>query len=358
MNSGVIGKTAKDKKIAASLQSFKVGRALKDIGNYVRELETNLSDGTSNTVLKRKAELIKRATFSAAHGVTFAARNSCVISGAALEYTVNRTEVQAKRRRVEAEAALPPPVTRRHNPVRRLPKPRCSDVQKSVERFLGDVIQETQDLPTRKQPSRLVPEVSPSMPEESLGDAPTPSNGILFTPTEVFNHLGSIMKALRGKMMDAMIENNQVPVTSRKAIQEMIRKAKEPSCAPPETWGARGRKAHLSVDELETAVSSLGLLKGGTWGIKEVTEHVAAVREAKAAKQGMKVTSVIDACCSRTNKNYMAQLVTMKGISLSTSAIQKTNRRFTAENSLMSAMSFACAVAHSHFIVGSPSSGK
>jgi hypothetical protein len=30
----------------------------------------------------------------------------------------------------------------------------------------------------------------------------------------------------------------------------------------------------------------------------------------------MKVTSVIDACCSRTNKNYMTQLATMEGVSV------------------------------------------
>jgi hypothetical protein len=48
----------------------------------------------------------------------------------------------------------------------------------------------------------------------------------------------------------------------------------------------------------------------------------------------------------------------MKGIRLSTSAIQKTRRLFMAENALVSAMSFACAVAHSHCIVGSQSSGS
>jgi hypothetical protein len=314
MNSNVFGKTAKDKKIAASLQSFKLGRAMQDIGNFAQELETNLCDGTAKTTLKRKVNLIKRATFEAAVGVTCAARHSCVISGSALEYTANRTEVEAKRRRVVAEAALPPPVTRRHNPVRAAP--RCSDVQLSVERFLGVVVQESLYLPKRKQLSRrgrLVPKVSPSIPEESPIVAYTPFNGKSFTPAEVFNHLGSIKKALRGDMMDVWIEKKQVPVTSRKAIHDMIRKANKPNCTPPEAWGTRGRPAHLSVEELETAVSSLGELKGATWGIKEVTEHVAAAREAKAAKQGMKVTSVVNACSRMTNKNYMTQLVSMIG---------------------------------------------
>jgi hypothetical protein len=76
-----------------------------------------------------------------------------------------------------------------------------------------------------------------------------------------------------------------------------------------------------------------GAANGGGPDLKEVTETVAAAREAKAAQLGTKVTSLVNACCSRTNKNYMTQLVTMGGISLSTSAIQKTNRRFTSDTS-------------------------
>ena len=268
-------------------------------------------------MLKRKMKLMQNATVLAAREVTCAARNSSVISGSALEYTVNRTGVAAKRRRLEAEAALPAVVTRGNNTARYPIKPRCSDAKKSVEHFLDEMTQETLAVPTRKQPSRLVPEVSPIMPEESSIDDHTPSNGRSFTPSEVFDNLASIKKSLRGKMMDAWIEKKLVPVKSRKAIHEMVRKAKRPSCTPPKTWGAIGRKALLSAEELQIAVSRLRLTKGATWGLKEVTEEVGAAREAKAAKEGMKVTSVMNACSSRTNKNFMTQLVTMKGISAS-----------------------------------------
>jgi hypothetical protein len=225
---------------------------------------------------------------------------------------VNRTEVAAaKRHRLAAEAALPPPVTRGHNTKTR---PRCSDAQESLEHFLGEMTQEALDVPNRKQPSRRVPEVSPSIPEDSPIDDYSPSNGISFTPTEVFSILPSTKKALRGKMMDAWIEKKLVPVKSRKAIYAMIRKAKEPGCTPPETWGAIGRKALLSSEELEMAASRLRLTKGAKWGLKEVAAEVAAAREAKAVKQGTKGTSVVNACSTMTNKNYMTQLVvTMTG---------------------------------------------
>jgi hypothetical protein len=309
MNSGVLGRTAKDKKIAASVKGLKMGRVLKDLGNYAQEV-----NGDSNYALKRKIKLMQKVSILAASEITCAVKTSSVISGSALEYTVNRTEVAAKRRRLEAEASLPVVVTRGNNIPRYSTKPRCSDAQESLERFLGEMTQKTLDVPSRKQASRLV----------SPNEDHSPSNGRSFTPTEVFDNLASIKKSLRGKMMDAWIEKKLVPVKSRKAIYRMIRKANEPCQAPPATWGTVGRKALLSVEELQMAASRLRLTKGVTWGLKEVTAEVAATREAKAAKQGMKVTSVLNACSKQTNKNYMTQLVTMQGISLSTSTIQKT----------------------------------
>jgi hypothetical protein len=112
-----------------------------------------------------------KATILVAHEVACAARNSTLISASALEYTVNRTEEEAKQRRVEIEAALPRAVARRLNPAHYPIKPRCPDVKESLEHFVGQVARETLDVPTRKQPSRLAPEEAPSMPEESPIDA-------------------------------------------------------------------------------------------------------------------------------------------------------------------------------------------
>ena len=47
MNSGILGKTAKDKKITASIQGLKMGRVMKDLGNFVQELETSVVYGVS-----------------------------------------------------------------------------------------------------------------------------------------------------------------------------------------------------------------------------------------------------------------------------------------------------------------------
>jgi hypothetical protein len=112
-----------------------------------------------------------KANTLVAREVACAARNASVISASALEYTVNRTEVEAKQRLVEIETVLPPAVARRLNPVRYPIKPRCPDVKESLEHFAGQVPRATLDVPTRKQPSRLAPEGAPSMPEESPIDA-------------------------------------------------------------------------------------------------------------------------------------------------------------------------------------------
>jgi hypothetical protein len=95
--------------------------------------------------------------------------------------------------------------------------------------------------------------------------------------------------------------------------------------------GCRRTKGHSLAGGAGNGGVTPSFDKGATWGMKEVTEEVAATREAKSSKQGLQVTSAMNTCCRKTNKNYMTQLVTMKRISLSTSAIQKTRRRFMAE---------------------------
>ena len=50
-------------------------------------------------------------------------------------------------------------------------------------------------------------------------------------------------------------------------------------------------------------------------------------------------------------RNYSALLSNHPSISISCSAITKTNNRFTAENSLISAMAFIMVVATTHFII-------
>ena len=102
MNTGIHGKTAKDKKIAASIRGLKMGRVLQDVGNFAKEIETSLVNGDSKTELKRKIKVMQNATVLAAREVTCAARNSSVISGSALVYTVNRTGAAAERRRLDA----------------------------------------------------------------------------------------------------------------------------------------------------------------------------------------------------------------------------------------------------------------
>jgi hypothetical protein len=72
----------------------------------------------------------------------------------------------------------------------------------------------------------------------------------------------------------------------------MIRKAKRTlTSALHLMLGVQGAQEILSVEELQTAASSLGSERGSTWGIQRVTEQVAAAR-GKSLKRGIKATGV------------------------------------------------------------------
>jgi hypothetical protein len=72
---------------------------MKDLGDFVRELETSIINRASKIALKRKVKLMHKVTILVAHEVACAAKKSSVISGSALDYTVIRTEVEASPQR-------------------------------------------------------------------------------------------------------------------------------------------------------------------------------------------------------------------------------------------------------------------
>jgi hypothetical protein len=53
----ILGNTAKGETIAASIQSFKMGRVPKDLGNFVQELETSVNIGANKIALKKRGQL-------------------------------------------------------------------------------------------------------------------------------------------------------------------------------------------------------------------------------------------------------------------------------------------------------------
>jgi hypothetical protein len=63
MNSGILGNTAKGKKIAASIQSFNMGKVLKNQRDFVQEFETSTNNGDSKNALKKRGKLMPRQLF-------------------------------------------------------------------------------------------------------------------------------------------------------------------------------------------------------------------------------------------------------------------------------------------------------
>ena len=72
--------------------------------------------------------------------------------------------------------------------------------------------------------------------------------------------------------------------------------------------------------------------------------------------KNIEVTGLVSICttknpsCTSVN-NYKAVLVSQFSVSITTTAISKTNNRYIAENSLISAMAFLIIVANTHFIL-------
>ena len=113
-------------------------------------------------------------------------------------------------------------------------------------------------------------------------------------------------------------------------------------------WDSPGRNRMLPEASIEQVKFKLGKYSGSTLDNKELTTFIQEAQKQVVIGQGrVPITKQNIQPSVTTLRNYMATIAYSDGVSICTSVVPKTRTRFTAENSLISAMALLCGCIYS-----------
>ena len=118
-------------------------------------------------------------------------------------------------------------------------------------------------------------------------------------------------------------------------------------------WGKTGQQVALTKEDLIQLAKDLNKLEGRTIGKERLTKILTTKMSEKANKKGNLLLAANE-YSHQTIKNYLSLLTHVPGLSLTRTAIKKTQSRFTAENSVIGLLSFMFVPAATHYIPGEP----
>ena len=178
-----------------------------------------------------------------------------------------------------------------------------------------------------------------------------PANEHRFTPTEVCEEYSKLTKD-RTKHVNHWLKNKYVP--SRSQFFKMLKLYKLKGDAPSKWHIGSGTAPVIDVDTIvaKTSTSSMGRITTSL-EVRRILEEQALVT---AQERGISSVLVPPSVCDRTVRNYKALAASANRASIKNKVQQKTDSRHTAENSIMSTVSFLMVVAITHLFVGEKNS--
>lgn len=347
-------RTSLGRKFKATAEAISTSRALGDISNLLDEAISSCRVSTKGAA---SFNLIKKALPHVQSHVTQNVVKACPKGGASVKYAVSCIEKEAKKRKsIEAQ---------QQHPSQR----RKSDSFLAVKAFV-DTTENVNDK-CSASPDTAPPTLSArSLPITRLSFAPFPAddktpafpkpyNGVTYSPAEVVSILAKFKNGANALKMQTAVKKRMVekrlvgPVTVNGLNRVLSNIAKSGGVSIPDSWSNRGRPGLVSLDELRLIAVKMRTKKGGTVNMETFTSMVTAFLRDKHEGEGKATLGIDLTPCTRTLRNMMALLCVMnEQEALDFVPLPKTNTRFTAENSLMSAMAFAATVAGTHFIPG------
>ena len=214
------------------------------------------------------------------------------------------------------------------------------DKQRSL-RNITNIVQSRPSLNRKKRRCNNSP--------PTISCLPAPDNGVYYKPKEVvyLHQQTESHKFSLNCLVKYLINKKLVPV-QKTTIFRIIADSKNGK-EIKDDWNIRGRTPLINDKEFDHLKKGLTLYSGKTITSKDLKQKIKDIQLGRIRSKGC-VPLQICADPSRTTiSNYRALLAASEGISLCTSAISKTNTRYTAENSLISSMAFLCVVASTHY---------
>ena len=209
---------------------------------------------------------------------------------------------------------------------------------------------------TNKRPSPT--SVSAPKPKRTKATIPTqavqlplPINGTQFSKLEVVQILEKANDIKEHtKLLDAIVKSQLVPV-KRRNINTLMQNYRAHGMhlkGLHRDWGSTGRNPLLSNNDVTDMVAQLQSQPGRCMEKEDIR---AAIKD--KVKKNMEARGILSDFepSEGTVENYRSLAAAQPNVSISKSSITKSKTRFTAENSLRSAMSFVLAVAATHFVL-------
>ena len=155
-----------------------------------------------------------------------------------------------------------------------------------------------------------------------------------------------------GNLVNKIVEKKLVPVGKRQ-IYKLLANYKlngSPSKGLQKSWGETGRNPYLDRCDVGDIVLDLQSNSGYCLDSKSLEATIAEKQKNDLLARGIQPLSSSNTTPSATSiRNYKSLIAAQPGVSVARTAVIKSPTRYTAENSLRSAMSFILTTAATHF---------
>jgi hypothetical protein len=363
-----------DRSLEATANSLQAARALGDITNLIDETLLAFDKGNRRKV-KSCMELVNKALPIVQTVISENISKACPKVGAGANYSVSRINSEEKKRK-----AIEQPLKMGQSVKQRLHSDSYTSVKNIVRDHKAKVL--SSDLPSPCSRYALLksePPVTPlsTRPETRYSLAAFPADGATpefpkpvdgnaqFFPAEVVSILdsfgeGKVADKKRQAVKNAMLNKRLIGPTTKAGFNKFLAKVKQSGgTVVPIKWSQLGRPELLSVSELRVIAADLRVKHGHTVKLPLFTEMVTDHLRAKYQAEGKATFGVDITPSARTVKHMMTLLATLREQEiLDFTPQRKTDTRCTAENSLMSAISFGTTVAGTHFLPGPDPTGR
>ena len=339
----------KDKQLKATLYFKEVAERLKDVIAELKDFHSVFLGNENNNRNQTLALTSLRKTIipfleASSKNIRDASKTVSPIGGT--EYVHNRNETKrkrdAKKKRDETNELQPRNHEKKNETLLRIEH---ATHRTSLCPIVNTVRPDPVVLGTRRVRRKCT---LPTI----MSTVPPPLDKGEYTPAEIVSILSRMPKGSpnKSKLIDHLVKEKLVPI-QRQGIYKLLKRHEE-GVVCKEEWKCAGRQKLLNEEDIVNISFDLNKCSGSTISTTEIAKKIEVIQKENVIAQGrVPITKGDMRPCKGTLINYQAVIASMDNVSICTSVVPKTRTRYSAENSLISAMALVCVVAATHYDV-------
>ena len=226
----------------------------------------------------------------------------------------------------------------------------CYVHQRKKRSFQLDIDSDKENIPPKSKKPRQTKAKLPTAVE-----LPIPKDGKQLSKLELVEFLSALGKGSKAYTMarSKIIEAGLIPIKRRQVekLMEGFEKEGKSLASLNKNWGTTGREPLVSVADV-TEIANKSLHENPGHCLEQHSIKAAIVEKRKEAMLARGIQPLNDQAIAPSEaslRNHKAMFAAEPGVSITRTATVKTHTRFTAENSLRSAMAFMLTTAATHF---------